>query len=239
MSKVIGVFGAGTGLGTALARKFGQQGYKVALVARREQPLRDLATEFSRVGIEAVPFAADLSDHHAIPGLVNTIKARLGPLDVVEYSPITTAPFIPAGELTPEVLERYVRLYLLSPVALINSVLPEMRVRRAGAILVTHGGTAAHPIPFMSGVGPIMAATRNLIYALNGELAGTGVFAGTLTISSLILGSAGHKAIMSGELPVPDPEALPTVNPDDLADVYWKMTVDRDRAEATWPPQPS
>lgn len=33
MSKVLAIFGAGSGLGTALARRFGKEGFSIALVA--------------------------------------------------------------------------------------------------------------------------------------------------------------------------------------------------------------
>jgi hypothetical protein len=42
-------------------------------------------------------------------------------------------------------------------------VLPEMQERGSGAILIAHGATAAHPMAEMSGVGPVMAATRNYV----------------------------------------------------------------------------
>ncbi|WP_244561500.1 hypothetical protein [Ensifer aridi] len=39
--KTIAVFGAGTGLAPSLATRFGREGYKVALVARRAAPLEE------------------------------------------------------------------------------------------------------------------------------------------------------------------------------------------------------
>jgi NAD(P)-dependent dehydrogenase (short-subunit alcohol dehydrogenase family) len=43
MSKSIAVFGAGPGLGQAVARRYAREGYAVTLVARRSEPLDRLA----------------------------------------------------------------------------------------------------------------------------------------------------------------------------------------------------
>ncbi|MFD8282508.1 SDR family NAD(P)-dependent oxidoreductase [Streptomyces solisilvae] len=39
MAKTIAVFGAGSGMGKAVTRRFGQEGYRIALVARRRELL--------------------------------------------------------------------------------------------------------------------------------------------------------------------------------------------------------
>ena len=52
MSKVIAVFGAGTGLGVSVARRFGREGYRVALVARRAEQLTALVTTLGAEGID-------------------------------------------------------------------------------------------------------------------------------------------------------------------------------------------
>jgi hypothetical protein len=79
-----------------------------------------------------------------------------------------------------------------------------------------------------------MAAARNYLYSLNGELADTGVYAGTLSIAALIArsesadaagGAAGSEALA----------AFPVVDPDDLADHYWEMYTKRDRVERIHP----
>lgn len=53
MDKVIAVFGAGSGLGMSVARRFGREGYKVALIARGRPALEDKARELGSAGIHA------------------------------------------------------------------------------------------------------------------------------------------------------------------------------------------
>lgn len=241
MSKTIAVFGAGTGLGASVARRFGHEGYRVALVARRREPLDILAGELADEGIEAAVFTADLSRTAEIPALVAAIRERFGRIDVVEYSPISTALlFTPAAELTTERLRDLVNLYLLTPVGLVQEVLPEMLKRGDGGILIGHGPTAVEPMPYMSGLGPVMAATRNYVYSLHGELADKGVYAGTLVVGAVIARSAGHQAILAGDLEfdLPPGLELPVVDPADLADRYWNLFTKRDRVEEIYPPLP-
>jgi short-subunit dehydrogenase len=238
MEKVIAVFGAGPGLGASVARRFGREGYRVALIARRQEPLAALAAELSSEGIRATVFTADLTRSGDIPALVETIRSKLGRIDIVEYAPIATAPAIPAKDLTQKALEGFISLYLYTPIALVNAVLPAMIERGDGAILIGQGGSAAHGVPFASGVGPPMAAARNYVHSLHGEVADKGVYVGTLTVGAIILNSAGHKAFTSGELTLPPGMEIPTVDPDDLADLYWDLVVKHDRIEVTYPSQP-
>lgn len=126
---------------------------------------------------------------------------------------------------------------MTSLVTLVNAVLPGMRSRGSGAILVGHGVSAVHGAPFMSGVGPAMAAARNYLYSLHEEVKDEGIYVGTIAVAAMIEGSAGQKALLSGELGVTMPEGtqIPTVSPDDLAALYWTMMTDRTRVEQIFP----
>jgi short-subunit dehydrogenase len=238
MSKVIAVFGAGPGLGASVARRFGREGFRVALVARRKDRLDALVAQLAGEGIEAAAFAADLSDPAQVPGLIDAIRARFGRIDVVEYGPISgDQSFTPATALDAATLERLTRLLLLTPVEVVRTVLPELTERGDGAVLLTHGYSAVQPMPFFSGVGPIMSAARNYLYSLNAELAGTGIYAGTLAIAASIARSEMAEAAAAAERPaeLPGGVEIPTVDPDDLAERYWDMYTRRDRVEQIYP----
>ncbi|MDX3453313.1 SDR family NAD(P)-dependent oxidoreductase [Streptomyces sp. ME02-8801-2C] len=240
MSKVIAVFGAGTGLGASVARRFGREGFRVALVARRKQRLETLVAQLADEGIAAVAFPADLSEPAEVPALVEAIRDRFGRIDVVEYGPFGgTQSFVPAVALDAATLENLSKLFLLTPVEVFHAVLPEMRERGDGAVLMTTGYSAVQPMAHLSGPGPVMSAARNYLYSLNAELADTGVYAGTLTIAALI---AGSESAATSTAPADAPAdadvagpAIPTVHPDQLAEHYWDMYTRRDRVELAHP----
>ena len=235
MSKTIAIFGAGSGLGTSVARRFGAEGYRVALVARRLEPLERLTDALTAEGIEAAPFTADLADEDAAVAVLDAIRERLGRIDVLYYAPVSIETgFIPARELRAGALRDLLQLYVLTPVELVHAVLPEMLERGDGAILVGHGHTAIAPRAHMSGVGPAMAAMRNYLHSLHDELAGSGIYVGTLAITAMIARSAAHSALTSGTIDLP-PD-LPVVDPDELADRLWELATERDEVELVHPP---
>src|SRR5882672_10308767 len=98
--KTLIIFGAGTGLGISLAKRFGAAGYKIALVARRAAPLEDRAAELGRANIEAAAFPFDLNNSGDIAALVRSIEERFERIDAAVYAPAPSSPhFVPAANL--------------------------------------------------------------------------------------------------------------------------------------------
>lgn len=244
MSKVIAVFGAGTGLGVSVARRFGREGFRIALVARRKDRLDTLVAQLAEEGIEAAAFRADLYDPTAVPALVGAIRDHFGRIDVVEYAPGGgDQTFTSPTELDAASLEPLSRLLLFTPVEVFHAVLPEMIERGDGAVLMGTAYSAIQPMPNASGFGLMMAAARNYLYSLNAELADTGVYAGTLSVAALIARSQAAQAVEAqtgtpvGTEPITMPGGfeIPVADPDDLAEHYWDLYTKRDRVEQIHP----
>lgn len=235
--KILAIFGAGPGLGASLAKKFGSESFKIALVARNAETLAESVAELAANGIEAKAFPADLTDTKGLPHLVRSIEDHFGGIDVAVYAPVSAdASFVPAAQLDANTMERISRLYILGPIEIGHSLLQNMLVRGSGALIVVDGVSAIYTMPGLSGVGPAFAAVRNWILTLHEEVKHHGVYAGTLHIAALIDRSAGLKlaASVDGAL---DP-AFPIIDPDDIAEEIWKLVTDRDRVEAILPVMP-
>src|SRR6202035_3454671 len=86
MSKSIAVFGAGPGLGQAVAHRYAREGYDVVLVARRPEPLQRLGTGLARGGGTVHAIGADLADSAAIPVLAEQVRSQVGHLDTLYYA---------------------------------------------------------------------------------------------------------------------------------------------------------
>jgi short-subunit dehydrogenase len=224
--QTIAIFGAGPGLGQAVARRFGREGFRVALVARDAGRLESMASDLAGAGVEAAGFPADLTDREAALGAVDAIQARFGPVDVLEYSPtpgasLRTSP----SELDVAAVARLLELYVLTPVALVGRVLPGMLERGGGGLLFAMGAAAKYPAPRLAG-GMVLSSLRNYAHTLNAELGPRSVYAGTLLIGALIEGSAAARnpsAWGNGRATV--------VAADDLAGRCWDMYAKRDRVE--------
>ena len=224
-ARVVVIFGAGTGTGLSIARRFGREGYHVALIGRRAERLTGLVARLASEGITAQAFPADLTNIDTVPALIETIRGAMGRIDVVEYGPLgSEQAFTPAADLTATRLQELLGVFLLAPVEIARAVLPELR-ERGGAFLVTHGTTAVQPVPGMSGLGPVMAASRNWLLALAGELDGSGVHVGTIAVGASIARSeSAERAGTAGS-------SFPVIDPDEIADAYWMMTADRNQTE--------
>jgi short-subunit dehydrogenase len=234
--KTMAIFGAGTGLGSSVATRFGREGYRVALVARRAAPLQELVADLAKAGVEAQAFPFDLTEITGIPAFVRSIEDKLGPIDVAVYAPVTPdVGFVPALDLDSAKLRRFAELLLFAPIELAHAIVPGMVARGGGAFVLGGGLTAVHPMPGMSGAGPVMAAARNFIFTLNAEAKDKGVYAGTVTIGALIERSAGHRIIAASGQPI----AFPVISPDTIADEIWSLVNNRDCVEAILPPLPT
>jgi NADP-dependent 3-hydroxy acid dehydrogenase YdfG len=234
MSQVIAIFGAGPGLGASVARRFGREGHRVALVARRLEPLEALTTELAEEGIEAAPFTADLADQGSALAAVDAIRERFGRIDTLYYAPLPASGFTPARELRADVVRQDSELLTMTPIELVHEVLPELLERGDGAIVIAQGAGGAHPRAGMSGPVLPMAATRNYLHSLHAELAGTGVYAGTIAVTAMIANSAPHAAWASGALDLGSTD-FPVVDPDELAEQVWQLIARGDRAEVVHP----
>jgi short-subunit dehydrogenase len=232
--KTIAIFGAGIGLGTSLAKRFGREGYRVALVARSVEPLEKRAAELAEEGIEAAAFPADLTDLAGIPALVRSIEARFGKIDVAIYSPVpSNAGIVPAVDLDSAKLKSLTPIFTYAPVEVAHALLPGMLARGDGAIVLVTGLTAIVTVPGISGVGPAMTAARNYILTLNAEVASKGVFAGSVSIGAMIERSTGMRIATASGTAL-DPR-LPVIDPDAIAEEIWNLVVKRDRVEVILP----
>ncbi|MET9709080.1 SDR family NAD(P)-dependent oxidoreductase [Nocardiopsis alba] len=207
------------------------------MVARRKNRLDTLVERLAGEGVEAAAFSADLSEPAEVPALISAVRDRFGRIDVVEYGPIgDDMPFSPAAELDAATLEGLSRLLPLTPVEVFRAVLPEMTARGDGALMMTTVYSAVRPMPHLSGVGPVMAAARNHLHSLHGELADTGVYTGTLSVEAGIARSAMAEARMGGTRTGSALlNAFPIVDQNDLAERYWDMYTTRDRVERIHP----
>src|SRR3990172_3677440 len=82
------VLGASSGIGEALARRLAQEGYSVALVARRADRLKKICAEINAQpgSAQARFYRHDTTRFDEIPKLFQTILRDLGRLDVIVYA---------------------------------------------------------------------------------------------------------------------------------------------------------
>lgn len=218
-AKTIVVVGAGPGLGLSIAKRFGKEGFQVALIARHQEKLDGLVAELEQDGITAASFVGDVTDDRSVKSAFEGVKQRFGHVDVLEYSPITI-PATPAEyaplevtALTPEVAQRSYSVMALGAVSSVQQVLPEMLARGQGTIIITAGISSRGFMPMIGAWGMAGSAVRNYARTLHLALKDKSIFVGYVCLGVQI-----RKGDAVGD-------------PDLLAQQYYAMYLDRGRPE--------
>ncbi|MBL4617626.1 MAG: SDR family oxidoreductase [Robiginitomaculum sp.] len=129
------ITGASAGIGAALAREYAANGWDLALTARREDRLKELADELKdKYGVECLTIAADLAKKSAPKAIVKAIKDAGRQIDGL----INNAGYgLPGTYNQPSWKdhEQFLTVMLTAPLELCYLVLPEMQKRKFGRII--------------------------------------------------------------------------------------------------------
>ncbi len=137
------IIGAGQGLGAAVARRFGREGFSVALIARDQSKLDALAAELGESGVDAHGYAADVRDGVALEAALTQAATELGPIITLQYSPLPARTYLKSVlDLTPELALEALRFSALGLIHAARAVLPSMREAGGGSIILINGGTS-------------------------------------------------------------------------------------------------
>ncbi|MGW6496284.1 SDR family oxidoreductase [Nonomuraea angiospora] len=154
------IIGAGPGIGLAVARRFGKEGFEVSLVSRSQDRLAALVAQLGDV--RATAHAADLTDERSLEAAL----ADIGPVDVLVYNGAGAVRALTSVlEVTRESAQDAFDSAVLGAVTAVRAVLPHMLERGSGTLLFTSGISAVHPLPFLGNVGIAVSGLRN--YALS------------------------------------------------------------------------
>ena len=134
------VTGGSKGIGRGIAEVLAGEGAQVAVTSRSGDRAQQAADAFGARG-----YAFDSADLDAVPGLLDAIASDLGPVDV--YIANTGGP--PAGDplaFTWEQWRAAQTTLLLSPMAILDRVLPGMRERGFGRVVAIGSSAVREPI---------------------------------------------------------------------------------------------
>ncbi|MEI9937839.1 MAG: SDR family NAD(P)-dependent oxidoreductase [Pseudomonadota bacterium] len=209
MAKTIIVAGYGPGISTAVAEKFGAEGFQVALVGRSADKLGSGVKALEAKGVKAAAFTAELGDPSAVADMVTRVRASFGPISVLEwtaYSPGNVAGDLLAAK--PEEVRSVFDVAIVGLLAAVQALLPDLKSEK-GALLITNGGAgfvdpdvdAMITQYGMMGLGVANAAKHKLVGMLARKLEPDGIYVTEIMVAGVIKGTAfdqGHMPAIDG-----------------------------------------
>ena len=185
MKKTIVVVGAGRGLGNGVAEKFGGNDFRVILMARSEEHLKEYATDFAAKGIEVYTQTADAADFDAFAQTFGKVVETYGTPDVLFYNVGVTVADNEVKMTTQTFVERYA-VDVAGAYNCVRLVDTEEFAKKKGAILVTGGGLALQPYAGYLPLSMDKAALRAMVHALAPVLKEKGIYIGTVQVTGTI-----------------------------------------------------
>ena len=147
--KVALVTGSSRGIGAAIARRFAQEGAKVAVHGRDPAALAAVRAQIEQAGGRAIQVVAELTRFAEIEAMRQQIERELGPVDllVANAGGNHTRPGLAVEEIDEDGWLASVNGNLTATFLTLKSFLPGMKQRRTGSIIAISSAAARRPSP--------------------------------------------------------------------------------------------
>ncbi len=169
--KVAIITGASSGIGEAVAVELHRRGWRVGLIARREEKLRAIA---DTLGENAEFATADVVDESDLNAAVRSLESRLGPCDLM-FANAGIGDGRSARGFSSEATKRILRVNVDGVIHAIAAVLPGMMERGAGALAVTSSVAAFRGLPNFGAYCASKACVSALTEAIRVDLQRTNI----------------------------------------------------------------
>ena len=169
------VAGSSSGIGKATALAFAAEGAHLALCARRQTELDQVAAEAqNRFGVETLTKVVDVGDPPAVFAFVEATHARFGRVDVCVPN-AGGPPAKPFLDTTLDDWESAWHLNLRSAIVFSQAVIPHMQKQHWGRIVTLTSYTVKQPVPELVLSNTIRAGIMGLNRSLAGQFGRDGI----------------------------------------------------------------
>jgi NAD(P)-dependent dehydrogenase (short-subunit alcohol dehydrogenase family) len=175
------VTGVGPGTGAAIARRFAQGGYAVAMLARNRERIGRLERDIP----DARAYPCDVTDEAQIDATIGAIRAELGEPKVLVHNAVGGA-FGNFMEIDPKVLNHNFQVNTMALLHLARRLAPAMVAAGEGAIIASGNTSALRGKASFAGFAPTKAAQRILAESIARELGPKGVHVAYVLIDAVI-----------------------------------------------------
>jgi len=205
------IIGAGPGVSSGIARKFGNHGFRVVLVSRTQRSLENITKGLHEQNIESYGVIGDASEPDSLKKAFEQIKSEFGATAVLVYNVANIVPGDPLS-LTEQQLINDFKVNTVGALTSAQQVITEMIERKEGTLFFTGGEIALNPNPHYTSLSLGKAAIRSLALSLADTLSPHGIYVGQVLIADHVKKGTFY-------------------DPDRIADVYWNLYINRDQKE--------
>ncbi|MEM7542454.1 MAG: SDR family NAD(P)-dependent oxidoreductase [Pseudomonadota bacterium] len=179
--KVCLISGVGPGTGTALAKRFAEGGYKIAMLARDASRLKQLESEIGG----ARGYVCDVADEQTVDTVVAQVREDMGAPSILIHNAVrgTFGNFL---EADPQDLATNFQINTMGFLYLARAVAPAMVEAGEGVILASGNTSALRGKPNFASFAPTKAAQRILAESMARELGPQGVHVAYVVIDAVI-----------------------------------------------------
>ena len=159
--KTIWITGGSTGIGKALAIKFANEGWNVAISARRENLLKEISEKYENI----FSFPLDVTDKSKCKEVFGNIKDKFDNVDICFFSTGTWDPK-KEKDIDVEQMEEVFKINFFGTVNSIKAVEKYFKEKNSGIISIVSSIAGYRGLPNSTGYGPSKSALNNLAESL-------------------------------------------------------------------------
>ena len=159
--KTIWITGGSTGIGKALALKFANEGWNVAISARRENLLKEIADTNANIS----SFPLDVTDKTKCKQVFEEIKNKFENIDICFFSTGTWNPK-KEKDIDVEQIENVFKINFFGTLNSIKAVEEYFKNKKGGKIAIVSSIAGYRGLPNSTGYGPSKSALNNLAESL-------------------------------------------------------------------------
>ena len=180
-SPVCAIVGIGPKNGAAFARRFDSAGYRIALLSRSTTFSEDLAKDLD----DARAYSCDASDPASVEAAFSKLQSDLGAVDVLIYN-AGSGSWQTVEEISALEFERGWRVNALGVLVASQQVIPAMKKKGAGAIVIVGATASLRGRPKTTGFASAKAAQRSLAQSMAKHLGPQGIHVSLLIIDGAV-----------------------------------------------------
>tara|TARA_B100001093_G_scaffold422047_1_gene414519 strand:+ start:1 stop:762 length:762 start_codon:yes stop_codon:yes gene_type:complete len=159
--KTIWITGGSTGIGKALAIKFANEGWNVAISARREKLLNEISDKNQNI----YGFPLDVTDKSECKNVFDKIKNKFQNIEICFFSTGTWNPK-KEKDIDVEQIEDVFKVNFFGTLNSIKAVEEYFRNKKSGTITIVSSIAGYRGLPNSTGYGPSKSALNNLAESL-------------------------------------------------------------------------